>query len=156
MFCNLDLAKNSTTTKAWEKISTALFKNTQILNKINHRFLLTTKLFTGWKVNQTIFDEWSVVVFDGPVSLCNMSLNSCQLLLFPITICPLYTCCYVVRFRNIWACLCIDKHAGFFYYAFSDARINILNCDERSNLKIKRVNESLMPNAGEIGSTDRI
>jgi len=69
MFCNFYLvknhkiAKNSTTTKAREKNSTDMeslefktffdacltkFKNNQILlNKISHRFLLTTKLFTG-------------------------------------------------------------------------------------------------------------
>jgi hypothetical protein len=68
MFCNFYLVKNhkivknSTITKAREKISTDLeslefktievcltkFKNNQIsLNKISHRFLLTTKLFTG-------------------------------------------------------------------------------------------------------------
>jgi hypothetical protein len=69
MFCNFysvknhTIAKNSTTTKAREKISTVLeslefynfldvcltkFKNNQIfLNKISHRFLLTTKLFNG-------------------------------------------------------------------------------------------------------------
>ncbi len=54
------MAKNSTTTKAREKISTDLkaleffdvsldsFKNSQILsNKISHIFELTTKLFTG-------------------------------------------------------------------------------------------------------------
>ena len=69
MFCNFyivenhKIANNSTTTNARQKISTALeslefwkffevyltkFKNNQILlNKISHRFLLTTKLFTG-------------------------------------------------------------------------------------------------------------
>ncbi len=66
MFCNFYLvknhkiAKNSTTTKAREKLSKVLesleffdvsltkFKNSQILlNKISHRFLLATKLFTG-------------------------------------------------------------------------------------------------------------
>jgi hypothetical protein len=57
------IANNSTTTKATEKISTALestefwekidlgvakFKNNQILlDKIIYRFLLTTKLFNG-------------------------------------------------------------------------------------------------------------
>jgi hypothetical protein len=57
------IAKNSTITKARENISTDLesleflkivdacftkFEHTHILlNKINHRFLLTTKLFTG-------------------------------------------------------------------------------------------------------------
>jgi hypothetical protein len=60
---NHKIAKNSTTTKARENISTYLksleflkifdayltkFKHTQILlNNISHRFLLTTKLFTG-------------------------------------------------------------------------------------------------------------
>jgi hypothetical protein len=70
MFGNFYLAKNhkidknSTTTKAREKISTDLeslefqkffdvcltkFKNNLILlYKIGHRFLLTTKLFIGW------------------------------------------------------------------------------------------------------------
>jgi hypothetical protein len=71
MFCNFYLVKksqnsqkNSTTTK--EKISTYLeslqlweyfdvcltkFKKNQILlNKVIHRILLTTKLFTGWKI----------------------------------------------------------------------------------------------------------
>jgi hypothetical protein len=69
LFCNFYLvknyktAKNSTTTKARGKLSTDLeslefynnfdacltkFKNSQILfNKLSHRFLLTTKLFTG-------------------------------------------------------------------------------------------------------------
>jgi hypothetical protein len=66
MFCNLYLvknykiAKNSKTTKAIEKISADLesleffgvgltkFRNYQILlNKISHRFLGTTKLFSG-------------------------------------------------------------------------------------------------------------
>jgi hypothetical protein len=69
MFCNFYLVKNhqiannSTTTKASKKISADLeslefykffdvhltkFKHDQILlNKISHRFLLTTKLFTG-------------------------------------------------------------------------------------------------------------
>ena len=69
MICNFYLAKrdkianNSATTEAREKISTDLeyleflkffdecltnFKNNIILpNKISHRFLLTTKLFTG-------------------------------------------------------------------------------------------------------------
>ncbi len=69
MFCNFHLeknhkiAKNSTTIKAREKISTDLeflefykefdacsttFENNHILrNKISHRFLLKTKLFTG-------------------------------------------------------------------------------------------------------------
>jgi hypothetical protein len=69
MFCNFYLVKNhkiannSATTKAREKISTYLeflevenffdvcwtkFKNNQILlNKISHRFLVTTKLFSG-------------------------------------------------------------------------------------------------------------
>ncbi len=68
MFCifylvkNHKIAKNETTTKAREKISTDLeslkfekffevcltkFKNNQILlHKIIHRFMLTTKLFT--------------------------------------------------------------------------------------------------------------
>ncbi len=72
MFCNFYLVKNhkiakknSTTIKASTKISTYLeslefynffgvcltkFKSNQILfNKISHRFLLTTKLFTRWK-----------------------------------------------------------------------------------------------------------
>ncbi len=71
-FCNFYLVKNhkigknSTTTKAREKISTDLnplnfrnilieiwwnLKNKQILfNKISHRCLLTTKLFTRWKI----------------------------------------------------------------------------------------------------------
>jgi hypothetical protein len=60
---NNKIAKNSTTTKASEKISGDLeilgfqlifdicltkFKNNQILlNKISHRFLLIIKLFTG-------------------------------------------------------------------------------------------------------------
>jgi hypothetical protein len=61
---NCKIAKNSTTINAREKISTDLEslefqknfdvcltkfkKNNQILlNKISHRFLLTTKLFTG-------------------------------------------------------------------------------------------------------------
>jgi hypothetical protein len=64
MFCNFyfvknqAIAKNSTTTKAREKISIeslkifdvylTKFKNNQtLLYKISHRFLLTTKLFTG-------------------------------------------------------------------------------------------------------------
>jgi hypothetical protein len=69
MFCEFYLVKshkitkNSTTIKAREKISTDLeslefqnffdvcvtkFKNNQVLpNNISHRFLLTTKLFTG-------------------------------------------------------------------------------------------------------------
>jgi hypothetical protein len=69
MFCsfylikNHKIANNSTTTKAREKLSTDLedfrvleffdvcltkFKNNKILlNKISHRFLWTTKLFTG-------------------------------------------------------------------------------------------------------------
>ncbi len=69
MFCNFYLvknckiAKNSTTSKAREKICTdfvslEFFKNfdvcltkfknnTNLLNKISHRFLLTTNLFTG-------------------------------------------------------------------------------------------------------------
>ncbi len=58
---NYTTAKNSTTSKVREKISTDLeslelifnvfftkFKNNQILlHKMSHRFLLTTKLFTG-------------------------------------------------------------------------------------------------------------
>jgi hypothetical protein len=60
---NHKIAKNSTTTKAIEKISTDLesskfqkcfgvclakFKNNQILlNKISHRFLQTTNIFTA-------------------------------------------------------------------------------------------------------------
>ncbi len=60
---NHKIAKNSTTTNARGKISTALeslefwkffevyltkLKNNQILlNKISHRFLMTTRLFTG-------------------------------------------------------------------------------------------------------------
>ncbi len=57
---NHKIAKNSTTTKAREKISTNMeslefigvrltkFKNNQILlNKISDRFLLTDKIFTG-------------------------------------------------------------------------------------------------------------
>jgi hypothetical protein len=69
MFCNFylvknpEIADNSTTTKAREKISTDLeslqfwknfdvcltkFKNNKILlNKIIHRFLLTTEQYTG-------------------------------------------------------------------------------------------------------------
>jgi len=69
LFCNFYIAKNhkitnkSTTTKARENISTdwesldffkvcwTKFKNSQILlNRISHRFLLTTKLYTGWKI----------------------------------------------------------------------------------------------------------
>ncbi len=65
-FCNFYLVKNhkiannSTTTKAIEKISTYLeslkifdtrftkFENNKLLlNKISHRFILTTSLFTG-------------------------------------------------------------------------------------------------------------
>ncbi len=69
MFCNFYLVKshkigNSAITKAREKLSTDLesvefnifyvhltkFDNYQILlNNISHRFLMTTKLFTGWK-----------------------------------------------------------------------------------------------------------
>ncbi len=71
MFCNFYLVKshkiayNSATTEAIEKLSTDLestefytffgvclttFENYQILlNKISHRFPMTTKLFTGWK-----------------------------------------------------------------------------------------------------------
>ncbi len=64
-FClvkNHKIANNSTNIKASKKISTDLesleffdvrlakFKNYQILlNKISHRFILTTKLFTEWK-----------------------------------------------------------------------------------------------------------
>jgi hypothetical protein len=67
MFCNAyfatKVANNSTTAEAWEKIGTDLesfkfykfsnaclteFKNYQILlNKISHRFQVTTKLFSG-------------------------------------------------------------------------------------------------------------
>jgi hypothetical protein len=69
MFCNLYLLKNhkiaynSTTSKAREKLSTdseslefflcmfeslAILRNNQILlNKISHRYLLTTKLYIG-------------------------------------------------------------------------------------------------------------
>ncbi len=67
IFCNLYFVKNHkianklVTTKAREKISTDLeslnldvrllkfIYNQILLNKIGHRFLLTTKLFTGWK-----------------------------------------------------------------------------------------------------------
>jgi hypothetical protein len=71
MFGNFDLVKNrkngnnSATTEAREKVSTYLeslefqkifdvsltkFENHQILlNKMNHRFLVTTKLYSGWK-----------------------------------------------------------------------------------------------------------
>jgi hypothetical protein len=67
MFCNFCFVKNhkifnnSTTTKASEKVSTdfesikfwkffdALKNNKNLLNKISHRFLMKTKLLTGWK-----------------------------------------------------------------------------------------------------------
>jgi hypothetical protein len=73
MLCNFYLvknhkiAKNSKTTNARKKMSTDLelldffscmtnFKNNPILlNKISHRFLLPTKLYSGWWLDEVSF-----------------------------------------------------------------------------------------------------
>ncbi len=83
MFCNFyfvkihKIANNSSTTEAKEKISTYLeslefqkffqaclykFESYQILlNKISHRFLATTKLFSSWKsLIEIAFNYWKI------------------------------------------------------------------------------------------------
>ncbi len=69
---NHKIANKSATTEAREKISTYLvylefynfFENYQILlYKISHRFLMTTKLFSGWKnliaAIKCLFKKWN-------------------------------------------------------------------------------------------------
>ncbi len=59
MFCKFYFVKNHETANnsmTMTNNSMTKFKNNQILlNKISHRFLLTAKLFTGWKILITSF-----------------------------------------------------------------------------------------------------
>ncbi len=93
LFCNFYLVKiykianNPATTEAREKISTYLeslefykhfdlwltkFENYQILlNKISHRFLMTTKLFIGWK---SLIKNWKVLIFWNSGAKCKKSI----------------------------------------------------------------------------------
>jgi hypothetical protein len=106
------LAKNSTTTNASEKISTDLesielkkvdacitkFKNNKILlNKIIHRSLLTTKLFTGW--NSLIAISFPKVEVDLKMIVVvapNFYFNHHQLL-FILLSPPFFHCCSCCR-----------------------------------------------------------